>query len=86
VKIKFKEGKALPYNTEITVLLYSLSGNSNSCKQGGTVQNLDLTQIILPANKKASVSRQFEMKLERSLPNSKILFSLSCKFLREAAN
>jgi len=82
VKVKFKDGKPLPYTTDITVLLYSLSSNSNSCKQGGVIQNLDITQIILPQNKKASVSRQFEQDMDNSLPNSKVFFSLSCKFVR----
>ena len=85
VKIKFKDGKPNPFTTDITVLLYPLS-NSNSCKQGGAIENLDLTQILIPENKRASVSRQFERKLEKSLPNSKILFTLSSKFLREAGN
>jgi hypothetical protein len=85
VKIKFKDGKVTPFTTDITVLLYPLT-STTSCKQGGVISNLDLTQIILPENKKASVSRQFDRKLENSLPNSKIVYTLSSKFLREAGN
>lgn len=85
VKIKFREGRPVPFNTDIAVLLYP-QGSPNSCKQGGTIPNLDATQILLPENRKASVSRQFDKKLENSLPNSKIVFTLSSKFLREAGN
>jgi hypothetical protein len=85
VKVKFKEGRVVPFTTDITVLLYPLT-NPNSCKQGGNIPNFDATQILLPENRKASVSRQFDKKLENSLPNSKIVFTLSSKFLREAGN
>lgn len=85
VKVKFKDGRVVPFNTDIAVLLYP-QNSPNSCKQGGTIPNFDVTQILLSENRKASVSRQFDKKLENSLPNSKIVFTLSSKFLREAGN
>lgn len=74
--------RAVPFLTTIMVLLYPVT--TNSCKQGGSIEDFDLTQILLPDNKKASVSKEFQLKLKNSPPNSKIHFTLTSKFLREA--
>lgn len=47
VKCKFEGGKAQPFLTSIAIVLYPLSSVNSSCKSGGFIENLDVTQIIL---------------------------------------
>lgn len=64
VKCKFQEGRAAPFLTKIEVLIYPTNKTmNNSCKAGGAISDFDVTQILLPDNRKASVSKRFELKL-----------------------
>lgn len=77
-KCRLRDGHFQPYLTSLHVLLQPAS--SQVTKSAGVIEEVDLTQMIDPANYRAPARREFTLPLEKGQPNSRLQFTLTSTF------
>lgn len=81
-KCRLREGRFDPFEASLYVVLYPLSSDGQTAKNAGTIEKIDLTQILMPTHPKVPASKQLHLRLEKSTPNASITLTLSSTFIR----